>query len=69
MCRIALTDGEVIDKALNAGFKDFEDALQYFSAVAFGCQVIITRNENDFKNALIPVLDAESYLKTVADTE
>lgn len=56
---------EVVDKAINSGLKDFEDAMQYFSAIATNCDVIITRNEKDLKNALIPVMDAESYLQTL----
>ena len=36
--------------------------MQYFSAIASNCELIITRNEKDFKNALIPVMNAESYL-------
>ena len=58
-------DNEVIDKAINSNFKDFEDALQYFSAIATDCDLIITRNEKDFKNALIPILNSESYLQTL----
>ncbi len=54
---------EVLDKAINSNFKDFEDALQYYSAIASGCDLIITRNEKDFKDALIPVLNSENYLK------
>ncbi len=58
-------DDEVIEKAIHSSFKDFEDATQYFSAIATNCDVIITRNEKDFKNALIPVMNAESYLQTI----
>ncbi len=63
LCDIAVTDSEVIEKAINGDFKDFEDTIQYFSAVASACDIILTRNEKDFKNALIPVMNAESYLK------
>ncbi len=65
ICGISITDDEVVEKALNSNFKDFEDALQYFSAVATDCEIILTRNEKDFKNALIPVMDAESFLQTL----
>lgn len=58
-------DDEVVEKAINADFKDFEDAMQYFSAIASNCDLIITRNEKDFKTALIPVMNAESYLQTL----
>ncbi len=65
LCSIAIMDNEVIEKAVHAGFKDFEDAMQYFSAIASGCGVIITRNEKDYKNALIPVMNADSFLKAI----
>lgn len=65
ICSLSIMDDEVVEKATNSGFKDFEDAMQYFSAIATNCDVIITRNEKDFKNALIPVMDAESYLQTL----
>ncbi|MEJ8598251.1 PIN domain-containing protein [Riemerella anatipestifer] len=65
LCSISTINDEVIDKAVNSRFKDFEDAIQYFSAVATNCDLIITRNEKDFKNALIPVMNAESYLQTL----
>ena len=62
LCDISIMDSVVIDKATSSDFKDFEDAMQYFSALATGCDLIITRNEKDFKSALIPVLNCESYL-------
>ena len=58
-------DDEVIEKAINSDFKDFEDAMQYFSAIASNCDLIVTRNEKDFKNAMIPVMNGGSYLQTV----
>jgi predicted nucleic acid-binding protein len=64
LCSISVMDDEVIEKAINSDFKDFEDAMQYFSAIASSCDLIVTRNEKDFKNALIPIMNAESYLQT-----
>ena len=61
---ISIMDDDSVEKAMNSDFKDFEDALQYFSAIASNCHLIITRNEKDFKNAMIPVMNAESYLET-----
>lgn len=63
ICSISIMDDEVIDKAIHSDFKDFEDAMQYFSAIATCCELIVTRNEKDFKNALIPVMSAEGYLQ------
>ena len=62
LCSMSVMDDEVVEKAIHSNFKDFEDAMQYFSALVSNCDVIITRNEKDFKNALIPVMNAESYL-------
>lgn len=64
LCSISIMNDEVIEKSLNSDFKDFEDSIQYFSALASNCDIIITRNEKDFKNALIPVMNPESYLET-----
>ena len=65
LCEISSTNNEVFEKALNAPFDDFEDALQYFSAIEDNCDLIVTRNEKDFKTALIPVMNPENYLQTL----
>lgn len=65
LCSISVMDDEVVEKAMNSDLPDFEDALQYYSALASGCELFITRNEKDFKNAMLPVMNAESYLKSV----
>lgn len=64
LCGISVMNDEVIEKAVNSDFKDFEDSMQYFSALETNCDIIITRNQKDFKNALIPVMNPESYLNT-----
>ena len=62
---ICSIDEEVIEKGLNSSFKDFEDALQYFSALKMNCNYIITRNSKDFKDAEIPVMTAEEFLASL----
>jgi predicted nucleic acid-binding protein len=59
---IAAADKHVIKSAINAGWKDLEDAIQYQSARVAGCQAIITRNEKDFKQAELPVLSPQGFL-------
>lgn len=60
----ALTD-EMIEKALNETlFSDFEDAIQYITALENNQQILITRNLKDFKHAHIPVMTAKQYLKS-----
>lgn len=58
-------DEHTIEKGLNSSFRDFEDALHYFSAVDSNCEIIITRNGKDFKKSLIPVMTAEEYLISI----
>jgi len=62
---VLTTNKEVILEALNSNFKDFEDALQNFSAEYNGqIDLIITRNIKDFKNSSLGVMTPENYLKT-----
>ncbi|MEW4925701.1 PIN domain-containing protein [Algibacter sp. 2305UL17-15] len=66
LCEICDLNEHTIEKGLNSDFEDFEDALQYFSATASDCDLIITRNGKDFKKVLIPVMTAHEYLKSLA---
>lgn len=59
-------DEQTIEKGLNASIKDFEDALQYFSATESNCKIIITRNGKDFKKSLLPVMTADEFLKSIS---
>ncbi|MEQ8243266.1 MAG: PIN domain-containing protein [Fulvivirga sp.] len=65
ICEICRLDEHIIEKGLNSDFKDFEDALQYFSAVDSDCDIIITRNGKDFKKSLLAVLTADEYLQSI----
>jgi predicted nucleic acid-binding protein len=58
-------DKSIIEKGLNSNFSDFEDSLQYFSALKSDCRILITRNGKDFKESEIPVMTAEEYLKSI----
>lgn len=62
ICEVCNADESIVEKALNSTFKDFEDSLQYFSAIAADCEIIITRNGKDFKESMIPVMTADEYL-------
>ena len=42
--------------ALDLPMPDFEDALQAAAAMACGAQVIVTRNERDFKGSPVPAM-------------
>lgn len=62
LVKILPMDDKIIDLSLNSSFKDFEDAIQYFTAIENNLEIIITRNLKDFKLAKIPVMTAENYL-------
>lgn len=56
-------DDRIIELAISDDkFPDFEDGLQYYSALENSVDVFITRNKKDFKKSKIPVLTAREYL-------
>lgn len=56
-------DEKIIDLALSSDFEDFEDAIQYYTAVENNSDCFVTRNKKDFRKSKIPVHTAEEYLK------
>ncbi len=56
-------DDKILELALISDFKDFEDAIQYHTALENELDLIITRNKKDFKTSALPVLTAKEYLK------
>ncbi|MDB5006492.1 MAG: hypothetical protein JWP45_885 [Mucilaginibacter sp.] len=65
ICKVLPIDESVVKLALESEFNDFEDALQYFTAIEFNCEKIITRNLKHYKKSTIPVLTAEQFLRTL----
>jgi predicted nucleic acid-binding protein len=57
-------DDKIIDLALNSSMSDFEEAIQYHTALQREVDVLLTRNLRDYKVSGIPVMTAESYVKT-----
>jgi len=59
---IDLSD-KIIELSLSDdNFKDFEDGIQYHTAIEAQCDAIVTRNLKDFKKSTIPVLSPKEYL-------
>ena len=59
-------DDKIITLALNDdSFTDFEDGLQYFSAIENNQDMIITRNLKDFKKSKLPVMTARQFIETL----
>ncbi|HWZ13698.1 MAG TPA: PIN domain-containing protein [Mucilaginibacter sp.] len=65
ICKILPVDEDVVKFALDSEFNDFEDALQYSTAIKFNCDQILTRNLKHYKKSTIPVLTAEQFLRTL----
>ena len=59
---VSTVDEKNIDLSLTSEFSDFEDAVQYYSAVNSKVDYIITRNKSDFVVNKIPVLTPEEFL-------
>ena len=62
LVHIAPLNDKIIDLALNSEFSDFEDAIQYFSALQNEIEVLLTRNLKDYKKAQITVLTAQDFI-------
>ena len=67
MVSILKVEEQTIKNALQSGFPDFEDSIQYFCAIDNKkVDVIITRNTKDYKNSNIPVMTPGDFLKTLS---
>jgi predicted nucleic acid-binding protein len=56
-------DEDILNQAIDAGLKDFEDAIQYVSALESNCDCLITRNQNHFPaDEDCPVLTPTEFL-------
>ena len=64
--KVLSLDDKIIGVALNDNsFSDFEDGLQYFTAIENNQDLIITRNLKDFKASKLPVMTARQFLETI----
>lgn len=62
--RITDTGGDVVKKALaNKKIHDFEDGLEYYSALNSGCRCIVTEDKDDFYFSEIDVLSSREFLE------
>ncbi|MDJ0901856.1 MAG: PIN domain-containing protein [Xenococcus sp. MO_188.B8] len=63
ICQVANVDSRIISMALNMNFKDFEDAIQYSSAVINQLDIIVTRNIKDFLVSQPKILTPSQFLE------
>ena len=46
---------KVLEMSINSAFKDFEDAVQYYSGECSNINGLVTRNTKDYKQAKLPI--------------
>jgi len=63
LAQVLPLDDKIINLALASDFKDFEDAIQYYTALDNQLDMIITRNAKDFQKVKLPVLSAKEYIE------
>jgi predicted nucleic acid-binding protein len=63
---ILKVDEDSVLQALNSDFRDFEDALQYYSASDYKrIDLIVTRNVRDYKHSDLPVMTPDTLIKSI----
>jgi predicted nucleic acid-binding protein len=60
---VAKADEKIAKTALDSGWHDFEDAIQYSVAKKAHCKCIVTRNKKDFSQSSIPVYTPDEFVK------
>lgn len=65
LVQTAYLKDSIIEKGLTSSFEDFEDSLQYHSALQENCDIIITRNGKDFKTSHLPIMTPIEYLTSL----
>ena len=63
---VTALDKQILGQAIDAGFKDFEDAIQYVSALHAGVDCLVSRNPRDFPRKDLPVLSPEEFIASLA---
>jgi predicted nucleic acid-binding protein len=64
--KIAKVTEDIVDLALASDFIDFEDAVQYYAALAQKADYLITRNKKQYTGTQIPVVTPLEYIAIAA---
>ena len=63
LVEVLAVNDKIIDLSLASDFNDFEDGIQYYTAIENNMELILTRNKKDFKNSILPVLTARECIR------
>jgi len=65
---ITTINENITNKAINNPMiKDFEDGLEYYSALDNGCDLIVTENQTDFYFSEIEISGCRDFLSTISN--
>lgn len=65
---VAPVTRSVLESALALNFDDYEDAVIHEAACHVGADVIVTRNQKDFRNSRVSIYSSEEMAKILAST-
>ena len=65
LVKIISVEEREVDLALNSSFSDFEDALQYYTAVKHGMETLLTRNIKDYKEKDLSIQTPEQFINDI----
>lgn len=65
ICEVCEIDNLIIEKRLHSRFKNFEDAVQYYSGLNLNRKTIITRDLKKFIKSELPVMSPDQFLTTL----
>ena len=67
LCVVSPIDRQIIRFASSSRSKDFEDAVQYYSALQANADIIITRDTKGFADFDLPVMTPAKFLACCAE--
>ena len=59
---VAAVDKQIILDALHSELPDFEDSVQESASIQAGVNIIVTRNEADFKNSALDIYSPHDFV-------
>ncbi len=66
----ATVDEKIMNQAIDSEIADFEDAIQYYCGIRYGCRFLITRNPLDFpKKSSLQIVTPELFLGMQVNNE
>ena len=66
LLNILKVDEDAVLLALDSDFRDFEDALQYYTASDYKrIDLIVTRNVRDYRHSHLPVMTPDTLIKSI----